>query len=695
MLQPNERVRAGRATAANARLEQAVAGLASVRARVAALKEGWARAPRSPAAVADEANRPPRQVGLCELPSDVMGKLLQRMGAAELSRMRAVCAKTRAAVDLWEPELWRSLVVREFIPEAYMSRLLRSPTPPGAGGRQLWSSWKRVYIGLHLKARTLPGLERRAHLLDPRHQDSQTRRRSARMCSADEVEQKRLANLAELSNLQRRVAEFEQRLSSLRQARKAAQAELSLYTSDGRWDPAAIQIHEEAMKARQAEEERRGAEKLRQKETLARLQASASQGVQALLHKVASVRIEPEEVAAALTNSPSFRTRSLDAPTDAIGMIELQLLGVLAALESAEDGGRPHSPESVGSDNSSETSPTGNRRQLQESPAPELPSVEINPHVADCPIFGVMTPLQWAVELGAPASAALLLRSGAASDVEDAWQRGRRLIDRVESGEGLLFASGRSAHAKLLRQLRGEAGTPSAAAAGSDPDSRPQRPMVLPPAVSGGWTGADASEAAGDPGVSQMGRQARWRLIVDLSSDSESEEDQQAGSPGFVTVATASLPRTFSSSSEEDDDGEEEVRPTAAGWSPNRKGGAGQRGARPPASPSVGAAAADVQTLIRDWVGTRGYDGKAVSFHWCGSRRLGVASPDSNADLCVVIPLPKTDPLLLHALMAEEASYPGSDTLAAALRKGGVSSVVSVPAAKVSTQRRFFASDPR
>ena len=43
----------------------------------------------------------------------------------------------------------------------------------------------------------------------------------------------------------------------------------------------------------------------------------------------------PEEVAAALTNSPSFRTRPLDAPTDAIGMIELQLLGVLAALESA------------------------------------------------------------------------------------------------------------------------------------------------------------------------------------------------------------------------------------------------------------------------------------------------------------------------------------------------------------------------
>ena len=468
----------------------AVAGLTDVSAKVEALRVGWGCV-----AVCDgvETDQPPggtRPAGLCDLPSDVTWRVLQRLGAIDLSRMRQVCRKSRAVVDLWEPELWRRLVAREFVPEEWISRLVSDSQHPASGQQlPLWSSWKRVYTGLHGKASRLPIMERQAQILEAKPKDNMHWRRKA--CTAEDVESKRLAVFKQEQTMRRTANDLDHKRAALSQMRKAAQAELSLYRSDGRWDPTDIQIHVEAMGARQLQEERRCAEKLRLREHLGRLQASASQGLQAILLRLAQVRCDSDEMARALQRVP-LRSRSIDAPTDAIGMIELQLLAMLDVIESggmAESGGsemdmldagRPQSPESVGSDTSSDTSPTGVRRsrlaEIEEVQAPDSPpplvrsiseaaEVAINVHLNDFHTLGRMRPVQWATELGAAEPLRLLLRAGAQSEFEDAWHRGRGIRERLQKGERLLFGDslrpgGEAPHQKLLRLLNGDEAAP-------------------------------------------------------------------------------------------------------------------------------------------------------------------------------------------------------------------------------------------
>lgn len=481
----------------------AVAGLSEVSAKVEALRVGWGCV-----AVCDgvDTGQPPggtRPAGLCDLPSDVTGRVLQRLGAIDLSRMRQVCRKSRAVVDLWEPELWRRLVAREFVPEEWISRLLSESQHPAslisltyqphlsASSQRLplWSSWKRVYTGLHRKARRLPIMERQAQTLEAKPKDNVHWRRKA--CTAEDVERKRLAVFKQEQTMRRTANDLDHKRAALSQMRKAAQAELSLYRSDGRWDPTDIQIHVEAMGARQLQEERRCADKLRLHEHLGRLQASASQGLQAILLRLAQVRCDSDEMARALQRVP-LRSRSIDAPTDAIGMIELQLLAMLDVIESGGmgqsggsemdvlDGGRPQSPDSVGSDTSSDISPTGVRRsrlaEIEEIQAPDSPpplvrsaseaaEVAINAHLNDFHTLGRMRPVQWATELGAAEPLRLLLRAGAQSEFEDAWHRGRGIRERLRKGERLLFGDslgpgGEAPHQKLLRLLSGDEAAP-------------------------------------------------------------------------------------------------------------------------------------------------------------------------------------------------------------------------------------------
>ena len=511
-----------------------MAGLEDVRAKVAALSAGWGRveADQLPVGTRD------RPAGLCDLPSDVTGRVLQRLDAIDLSRMREVCRKSRAAVDLWEPELWRSLVVQEFVPEEWMSRLLSQSQRPASGQRlALWSSWKRVYTGLHKKARRLPTLERQAQILEAKPKDNVHWRRKA--CTAEDVERKRLAVFRQEQTMRRTANDLDHKRAALSQMRKAAQAELSLYQSDGRWDPTDIQIHVEAMSARQLQEERRCAEKLRLREQLGKLQASASQGLQAILLKLAQVRCDSDEMVGALHRVP-LRSRSIDSPTDAIGMVEMQLLAMLNVIESRDaaesssefdalDGGRPQSPDSVGSDTSSDTSPSGVRRsrlaEIEEIQAPDSPppvvrsaseaaEVEINLHLSDFPTLGRMRPVQWATELGAAEPLRLLLRAGAQSDFEDAWYRGRGIGERLKNGERLLFADalrpGRDApHQKLLRLLNeGEASSSIDAST-----------VDRPPQAVGSWMGASYNAS------SATARRVQMLQMQAEASDSESESD--------------------------------------------------------------------------------------------------------------------------------------------------------------------------
>lgn len=87
------------------------------------------------------------------------------MSAAEICHYRAVCRKSRAAVDQWEPELWRRLIVADFIPEAWVERLPRFVDSSAGGTSRLWLSWKQLYIRLYLKARKGPVMLRSAQLL--------------------------------------------------------------------------------------------------------------------------------------------------------------------------------------------------------------------------------------------------------------------------------------------------------------------------------------------------------------------------------------------------------------------------------------------------------------------------------------------------------------------------------------------------
>jgi hypothetical protein len=704
-----------RASAAHRRLGLAVAGLDDVRAKVAALSAGWGRVAVGSEGSQGAGDARAKPAGLCDLPSDVTGRVLQRLGAVDLSRMRSVCRKSRAAVDLWEPELWRSLIVQQFIPEEWMSRLLNDSRHPAS--RQhllLWSSWKRVYIGLHTKARLLPILERQAQILEARPKDNLHWRRKA--CTAEDVERKRLAVSKQKQTMQRSVSELEHRRVALSQMRKAAQAELSLYQSDGRWDPADIQIHVEAMGARQQQEERRCADKLRLREQLGKLQASASQGLQAILLKLAQVRCDSDEMAMALQHVP-LRSRSIDAPTDAIGMIELQLLGILAVIERGDmgdggsagmaggggmlDGGRPQSPDSVGSDTSSDTSPTGMRRsrlaEIEEvqapdsppppvRPAPESAEVEINLHLGDFPALGRMRPVQWAVELGATETLRWLIRAGAQAEFGDAWCHEREICTRLQTGERLLFGgalwrSRESPHAKLLRLLKGDESSPDMAAS-------PSPPPILdePPRAVGRWMGSPYNAS---------GATARRAQILQLQSgDTDSDSDSDSDSdcrPIRLPIADVKGAASSDSSSSDDDNGndDEEELPLPLSRSPSRKGNASHHVV--PASPSVHAAAGDVQEMVREWLTQRGHNGQAASFHWLGSRRLGLPAGDGgqqNADVCVVIPVSDPDPVLLPSMLAKEADLPGSNTLSGFLGRNGVSSVATVPVAADGTGSR-------
>ncbi len=481
-----------------------------------------------------------RRAGLSDLPSDVTGRILQRLGAIDLSHMREVCRKSRAAVDLWEPELWRSLVVQEFVPEEWMSRLLSASQRPASGQRlSLWSSWRRVYTGLHKKARRLSVIERQAQILEAKPKDNVHWRRKA--CTAEDVERKRLAVFKQEQTMRRTAKELDNKRAALSQVRKAAQAELSLYRSDGRWDPTDIQIHVEAMGARQLQEERRCADKLRLREQLGKLQASASQGLQAILLKLAHVRCDSDEMAEALQHVP-LQSRTIDAPTDAIGMIEMQLLAMLDVIESGNvdegdggmemlDGGRPQSPDSVASDSSSDTSPSGVRRsrlaeiediQAPDSPPPlvrsscEAAEVEINLHLNDFHTLGRMRPVQWATELGSAETLSWLLRAGAQPEFEDAWNRGRGIGERLRNGERLLFGDAHrpareAPHQKLLSllTLNRESTAPATGASTAN----------KPPRAVGSWMGApyNASYATA--------RRAQIMQMQTIASDSDPDSD--------------------------------------------------------------------------------------------------------------------------------------------------------------------------
>lgn len=721
------------ATGARRRLEQNIAGLAEVWAKVAALSAGWGRGPAAGSGSGEAGGAPGKAVvGLCDLPSDVMGRLLQRLGAVELSNVRAACRKSRAAVDLWEPELWRSLVVQQFIPEQWVSRLLSTgdrAVTVRRHGSQLWSSWKRVYIGLHTKVRRLALMEKQAQVIESKPKDNMHWRRKA--SAAEDVERKRMAMAKQAASMKRGVSELEHKRVALRQMRKAVEAELSLYTTDGRWDPGDVQIHVEAMAARQQEEERRGMDKLRSREQLSQLQASASQGLQAMLVKLAQVRVDSDTLARAIQRQvPLPRgARSIDAPTDAIGMVEMQLLAMLAAMEmsTAEEqqepqqqraealvdgggGGRPHSPDSVGSnDSSSESSvsPVGIRRsrlaeleevQRPDSPPPvvrsasEATEVEINLHLADFPMLGRMRPVQWAIELGAPEMVRVLMRAGAVGEFEDAWHRGREIDRRLKTGNRLLFHwGGGGVMTKLLRMLNGD--QPADAAAAGTPGT----PVLGEPPAVGRWMGATYD-------VSSCARAVRAHMLsMQIDSEEDSSEEDDGEGPvavkqhlGSIRLPVASVRSASDSSSEDenvddtmdeaDDDSSGSPKQAVIPRSPLRGGML----AHQPSSPSINAAATDVQRLVSGWVTQRlgGSIGDAdallaagiarVAFHMLGSRRLGMQS--GTADVCVVISVATPDPLLLPALLSPEADLPGV-TLAEFLGRRGVSSVVSVPAA--------------
>jgi hypothetical protein len=308
--------------------------------------------------------RPHSPLGMCELPAEVKGRLLQLLPSArDLCAFRAVCRKARAAADQWEPELWRPLVVEQFVPEAWMARLEAAATSasdgraPGvaelsaaaAAGAAPWVSWKQVYVRLHLKARQGPALQHGARLL--RHVMELEICRSRADCrvgaggrspprsrqtvprAVDVVA--KLQRLAQTkSKVHVVIREQEQHLATLHGQRSVAEAELARYTGrtiHGQRDLIGVERYAEAMQVRQHQASRRCAEvaaKLRQYQLL---QVSVAQGLQALLRRVTTARA----IRVYGQAHASLGMRALNEPVDVIGMIALQLQAIQIATAPA------------------------------------------------------------------------------------------------------------------------------------------------------------------------------------------------------------------------------------------------------------------------------------------------------------------------------------------------------------------------